>query len=75
MNDDARRTRFDWQYAVPSEPGYYWYHHPASYEAPAIVRLATSGASRLAYFGGIAIGAPLSLLAGGRWAGPLPPPV
>lgn len=63
-----------WTEDAPAFNGYYWYRHPASHEAPTLVRVDIVEGRLKAYFTGIAVHADLRMLAGGCWAGPLPRP-
>lgn len=64
-------VKLDWTDDTPEAAGYYWYRHPATHEQPALVRVEAVEGELKAYFTGMSVYAPMRMLAGGRWAGPI----
>jgi len=61
----------DWNNDCPAAAGYYWYRHPSTYEQPSIVRVDAIDGDLRVYFTGMSAYAPIRMLAGGDWAGPI----
>lgn len=64
----------EWKAEAPEAAGYYWYRHTAADEHPALVRVARIDGELRVYFAGMPAHAPMRMLTGGRWTGPVARP-
>lgn len=64
-----------WKNDCPEAAGYYWYRHPSMHEQPSVVRVDAIDGELRVYFTGMSAYAPIRMLAGGNWFGPIVRPL